>query len=1629
MDLNQAMFLIDLSKSKTGGKTSRTLNLMTKTWAEYWLLGKHYPVVSDGTLTVASGKLKGQLVGVYTPTKKEDPLGFVTGIHASKLMFDGGARYESKKGGKKGTLMFKVGSQVGIDGFKDIATAFEIEIEASGKKVKLADMRVALHGEDDESKLKLSTLPLVSKVPFVNEWTLEKPVLGIAPTKGVPDFYISGGGTWTRTNLGGKTAIVKMKFNGRPEIFVFMRADDFNFTSLMPKNMDKTVKGAITALKTPRSMLILSTAKGKVKELGELKVTDLPPALVPMFDGLVSEANGMVPVYGDGITLVTVLDFSEAEDKLMKDAVRKLGLDKLGTDGTVVVAGNIGGLRKLQLRIGLAAKLPRVELPTTLPGGVKNPLGYLVAFDKVGSELFLQLQLLPKQVIELGLSGKLWLKLPPIGTHASSRKADKLILDGRVYLLANTAGDAGFRFNGSMAGRWNNPLGLGNFSIENPAVVFGMDVVGAPQIEIGLGGTTYYKFPGKGERKYASDFIVNFTPSIPPIPTKLGVRYQMAEASLLTEMEMYHALLAGVLTGPMSELVVKGLADAETRKTAREVQKEIGKRSLTQLMQLDKIPLPLLKLKDVDVYFGTPGATIPGREAEGVPGLGFKIAGKTYAELFGKDHRFSESNITLSLEEGLRVMGKLPSLNLGPVKVGGPPTVDLKADWDGLPYFRVKGHVQAGSLWKDTTDIELSKDRMAFAFQKKLGTVFNMEFDVHTDGSDLTKTRRFLVDARGHNTIDKFAADEMLPAMGVPKPIIDVFRKSNPMVIRKYSMSGDLVGFMGSKKPIDLYLEPVFFGDDAAAKPLEAHIPGVDWKRVEKSILLGAEVMKATTRNLIDQLISKPVETPAVDLGVVKLDPGYFGAIERTNSDGKKEKLFLLKAGMQLPLSKPAAKVLFKKDFVEAAFTESLLAGLLTSDFIATGIPGVSGKLPDLALDGTVTGDLDKWMRDKGLPAVRAVFESLSAGNKKALQDLKAAQAKVAELKKQIEAMKKEVKREQDLAMSPVIGAQAEVKKHQKNIDALNRDISRFGKQIKSCKQNIRKCVLGQCVSAPNYPARAVCQAKNLKPRAEKKIAQGKKRVAEATLEVAEKALDKFLKGAVYVPVEFDPRVAGLVAARTVADAAVVEARKTVAEFDKLQQNLQNEVVAEVSKPGLVTLKRGRIRGSLAGAIKGQPVILDLEYTHSGKTYKDRLAYYLFPTKAKKAFNDRQLEVIALGAVTKIVVVKAKKSAGGMAIAPYDFLTKVTERYLDRKDEMESEVQKAVATYPVDAVSDAEEFRAGSSIRVANSFNALKLRLAHDKIYNDSQSEVGKIETIPDNLSFRKTATQSSLEWGGVAGRAVDGIIDGKYSANSVTHTKKDWQPWWQVDLGKVYKIDTIRVFNRTDCCGGRLNGAKVMVSDWPFSGDPSKPLKGDGISRYSIGNAEKVNKLTVGRTGRHVRIQLTRSDYLQLAEVMVFGKDARVNASTKETPVRFAPSNLTFQVETSGKCLDTTFSKKHGKRPHSWTCNRNSPNQQFRADYLDSTWFQLVNPRNKMCLAIGSAEKKDGAYLVQWPCVKSYTDQRWSRIDADGGRFLLKAQHSGKCIDLYRGRKGNKKKFVQWTCGKTNKNQRFRLK
>jgi glucose/arabinose dehydrogenase len=143
-----------------------------------------------------------------------------------------------------------------------------------------------------------------------------------------------------------------------------------------------------------------------------------------------------------------------------------------------------------------------------------------------------------------------------------------------------------------------------------------------------------------------------------------------------------------------------------------------------------------------------------------------------------------------------------------------------------------------------------------------------------------------------------------------------------------------------------------------------------------------------------------------------------------------------------------------------------------------------------------------------------------------------------------------------------------------------------------------------------------------------------------------------------------------------------------------------------------------------------------------------------------------------------------------------------------------------------------------------------------------------------NNLALGQPAVQSGTENGGLASRAVDGNTSGIFSAGSVTHTPQTRTPLWEVDLGSVFDIGSIEIFNRTDAgFGSRLNDFWVLVSDNPFSSANLDAARNDpGVwTFHEPGTATSLESIAVNTTGRYVRIQLAGiDDILSLAEVRV---------------------------------------------------------------------------------------------------------------------------------------------------------------
>lgn len=145
------------------------------------------------------------------------------------------------------------------------------------------------------------------------------------------------------------------------------------------------------------------------------------------------------------------------------------------------------------------------------------------------------------------------------------------------------------------------------------------------------------------------------------------------------------------------------------------------------------------------------------------------------------------------------------------------------------------------------------------------------------------------------------------------------------------------------------------------------------------------------------------------------------------------------------------------------------------------------------------------------------------------------------------------------------------------------------------------------------------------------------------------------------------------------------------------------------------------------------------------------------------------------------------------------------------------------------------------------------------------------------NLALHRPASQSSTAGGAVASRAVDGGLGAELAGGSVTQTASSRQPWWQVDLGSVQALKSIRLWNRFDpCCAGRLADFHVLLSESPFgSDDLATERQRPGVTDLYVASldGERAIELAVPgqRSARYLRVWLNGSAALSLAEVEVF--------------------------------------------------------------------------------------------------------------------------------------------------------------
>ncbi|XP_067266335.1 uncharacterized protein [Chanodichthys erythropterus] len=132
---------------------------------------------------------------------------------------------------------------------------------------------------------------------------------------------------------------------------------------------------------------------------------------------------------------------------------------------------------------------------------------------------------------------------------------------------------------------------------------------------------------------------------------------------------------------------------------------------------------------------------------------------------------------------------------------------------------------------------------------------------------------------------------------------------------------------------------------------------------------------------------------------------------------------------------------------------------------------------------------------------------------------------------------------------------------------------------------------------------------------------------------------------------------------------------------------------------------------------------------------------------------------------------------------------------------------------------------------------------------------------LNENATVWGTTSQSSTYAGSVPEFAIDGLL------NSWTHTNEETDPWWRVDLLKVYRVNRVSITNRHSNAA-RINGAVICIGN--FLDIYSNPICGV-ISTLAASAA--VNFSCGGMEGRYMVVHIPGNlKIVSLCEVGVYG-------------------------------------------------------------------------------------------------------------------------------------------------------------
>ncbi|XP_073714483.1 uncharacterized protein [Misgurnus anguillicaudatus] len=152
-----------------------------------------------------------------------------------------------------------------------------------------------------------------------------------------------------------------------------------------------------------------------------------------------------------------------------------------------------------------------------------------------------------------------------------------------------------------------------------------------------------------------------------------------------------------------------------------------------------------------------------------------------------------------------------------------------------------------------------------------------------------------------------------------------------------------------------------------------------------------------------------------------------------------------------------------------------------------------------------------------------------------------------------------------------------------------------------------------------------------------------------------------------------------------------------------------------------------------------------------------------------------------------------------------------------------------------------------------------------------------------DNLAFGANAVQSStFDEFADAYHAVDGNRESIYTRGSCSHTAGEYNPWWRVDLKRIYSINKVTITNRGDCCEERIEGAQIRIGNSLDNNGNNNKLAAT-IGSIPLGGTQTFTFDNI--QGQYVNIFLPGTQkILTLCEVEVYSDNIALGANAVQS-------------------------------------------------------------------------------------------------------------------------------------------------